>query len=552
MNERNVNEFADFGEFPDFGLTPAQRREAVLGHYYEYPGMDGPRGEIWCYTDAYSYLPGATVNLQVSATASRFDIEILRDGAVETPVFSKRGIDCKWQETPAQCSVAGCGWETTFAFKTDENWPSGAYRITLKAHGNDGQPIHCHHLFILRPAAGRKPGRILQVAATGTWTAYNTWGGSNHYQGITGPNGDQYATTVSIERPFCRGFVVLPSDAPRVPLEFVTPPAAPPRYPHMEWAFANGYSKKYASSGWASYDSLFFRWAEREGFAIDLASQHELHFSPEILDGYDCVAFVGHDEYWTWEMRDAVDHYVDGGGRAARFAGNFMWQTRLEDDGKRQTCYKYRARAEDPVYRSADPRRTSGCWEATEAGRPAAETFGLNALRGLYVGWGGCAPRGVRGFPVYRPEHWAFAGTGIYYGDLLGADGHAFGYEVDGLDYVIRGGLPEPEEGSGAPDGLQILALGMSSLKEESADIPADDQFLSDADAKFVADTLIGDNGDTAVERIKRGCGMIVNFPRGKGEVFHAGSCEWVAALKRGDRMVQRVTANVLNQYLKR
>ncbi len=117
---------------------------------------------------------------------------------------------------------------------------------------------------------------------------------------------------------------------------------------------------------------------------------------------------------------------------------------------------------------------------------------------------------------------------------------------------MIRGGLPEPEEGSGAPDGLQILALGMSSLKEESADIPADDQFLSDADAKFVADTLIGNDGDAAVERTKRGCGMIVNFPRGKGEVFHAGSCEWVAALKRGDRMVERVTANVLNQYLKR
>lgn len=546
MNVRNVT------EFPDFGLTPAQRREAVLGHYYEYPGMDGAQGEIWCYTDAYSYLPGATVHLQVSATAARFDIDIVRDGAIETPVFSRRGIDCKWQETPAQSSVVGCGWETTFSFKTDENWPSGAYRITLNAEGNNGQRIHCHHLFILRPAAGRKPGRILQVAATGTWTAYNTWGGSNHYQGITGPNTDQYATTVSIERPFCRGFVLLPADAPRVPLDFVTPPAAPPRYPHMEWAFANGYSKKYASSGWASYDSLFFRWAEREGYAVDLVSQHDLHFSPEILNGYDCVVFVGHDEYWTWEMRDAVDQYVDGGGHAARFAGNFMWQTRLEDDGKRQTCYKYRARAEDPVYRSADPRRTSGCWEAAETGRPAAETFGLNALRGLYVGWGGCAPRGVRGFPVYRPEHWAFTGTGIYYGDLLGADGHAFGYEVDGLDYVIRGGLPEPEEGSGAPDGLQILALGMSSLKEESADIPADDQFLSDADAKFVADTLIGDNDEAAVERIKRGCGMIVNFPRGKGEVFHAGSCEWVAALKRGDRMIERVTANVLNRYLKR
>ncbi|MEP9373577.1 N,N-dimethylformamidase beta subunit family domain-containing protein [Mesorhizobium sp. KR1-2] len=537
-------------DFPDFGLTPEQRREAVLGHYYEYPGMDGARGEIWCYTDAYSYAPGAIARLHVSSTAPSYRLEVIRDGATETPVLTRENLPAGWQDTPDQCSVVGCGWEASFEFRVEENWPSGAYRIILTAEGRDGKPIHCHHLFILRPMLGRKPGRVLQVAATGTWTAYNTWGGSNHYQGITGPGRNQYATTVSIERPFCRGFVMLPNDAPRVPLEIYTPPAAVPRYPHMEWAFANGYSKKYASSGWASYDRHFFRWAERAGYAVDLASQHELHFAPEILDGYDCVVFVGHDEYWTWEMRDAVDAYVERGGHAARFAGNFMWQTRLEDNGKRQTCYKYRARAEDPVYRSADPSRTSGSWEAAEVGRPAAQTFGLNALRGLYVGWGGCAPRGVRGFPVYRPEHWAFAGTGIYYGDLLGAEGHAFGYEVDGLDYVIRGGLPEPAENSGAPEGLEILALGMSSLKEESADIPADDQFLSDEDAKFVAEIIEGNDGDEAVDRIKRGCGMIVNFSRGKGEVFHAGSCEWVAALKRRDAMVERVTANVLDKYL--
>ncbi|MCR4268717.1 ThuA domain-containing protein [Nitratireductor sp. ZSWI3] len=539
-------------DFPDFGLTLEERRTAVLGHYYEYPGMDGGRGEIWCYTDAYAYPPGATVRLHVSSTAPTYRLDILRDGAAETAVLTREGLSAAWQDTPDQCSVSGCGWQASCEFRIAEDWPSGAYRITLTAQGRDGRPIRCHHLFIVRPAPGAKPGRILQVAATGTWTAYNTWGGSNHYQGITGPKRNQYAPRVSIERPFCRGFVVLPHEAPRVPLEIVTPPAAAPRYPHMEWAYANGYSKKYASSGWASYDSLFFRWAERSGYAVDLASQHELHFTPEILDGYDCVVFVGHDEYWSWEMRDAVDGYVERGGRAARFAGNFMWQTRLEDEGRKQVCYKYRARAEDPVYRSADPRRTSGCWEARETSRPAAQTFGLNALRGLYVGWGGCAPRGVRGFPVYRPEHWAFSGTGVYYGDLLGADGHAFGYEVDGLDYVIRGGLPEPAEGAGAPEGLEILALGVSSLKEESADIPADDQFLSDADAKFVAGTLIGNDGEEAVDAIKRGCGMIVNFPRGKGEVFHAGSCEWVAALKRGDAMVERVTANVLDRYLTR
>jgi len=537
-------------EFPDFGLTPEQRREAVRGHYYEWPGMDGERGEIWCYSDRFSYRPGETVTLHVSATAPQYGIAVFRDGGVEAKVFEKTGLSARWQDTPDQCSVEGCDWQTSFEFRVEADWPSGAYRITLTADGRDGKLILSHHLFIVAPPPGRKPGRLLQVAATGTWLAYNTWGGSNHYQGITGPKRDQYATMVSTQRPWCRGFAVLPKDAPRVPLEVGVPPKTVPRYPHMEWAFATGHSKKYASSGWASYDSHLFRFAERQGYAIDLASQHDLHFSPEILDGYDCIVFVGHDEYWTWEMRDAVDTYVERGGHAARFAGNFMWQTRLEDEGRRQVCYKYRARAEDPAYRGGDVTRATNSWEAPEVGRPGSATFGLNATRGVYAGWGGCAPRGVRGFPVYRPEHWAFAGTGIYYGDLLGADSHVYGYEVDGLDFEIRGGLPYPTSDSGAPDGLQVLAVGMASQVEESADIPIEDQFLTDEDGRFTAETLFGEASDANLDKVKRGNGMIVNFTRGKGEVFHAGSCEWVAGLLRQDPMVERVTKNVLDRYL--
>ncbi|MBP1860608.1 N,N-dimethylformamidase beta subunit family domain-containing protein [Rhizobium herbae] len=538
--------------FPDFGLSADERREAVRGHYYEYPGMDGARGEIWCYTRAYTYARGAMVDLHISSTASSCRLEIVRDGDVQTSVYGTDDIATAWQETPDQVSVTGCGWEPTFTFQIHDSWPSGAYRITLTAEGRDGKPIRCHHLIIVLPNAGSKPGRILQVAATGTWTAYNTWGGSNHYQGITGPNRDQFATTVSIERPLCRGFVVLPDDAPRVPLEVNLPPGTVPRYPHMEWAFANGYSKKYASSGWASYDSQFFRWAEQQGYGVDLASQHELHFNPGILDDYDCVVFVGHDEYWTWEMRDAVDAYVDRGGRVARFAGNFMWQTRLEDEGQRQVCYKYIARKEDPVYQSGDVTRATNSWEAPEIGRPGALTFGLNATSGVYAGWGGCAPRGVRGFPVYRPGHWAFAGTGLFYGDLLGADSHIYGYEVDGLSYDIRHGLPYPSADSGAPEGLEILALGMASQVEESDILAPEDQFFGDEDGRFIAETLYGDASDENMEKVRYSNGMIVNFKRGKGEVFHAGTCEWVAGLLRKDAMVERVTANVLNRYLNR
>jgi hypothetical protein len=538
--------------FPDFGLSVEERREAVRGHYYEYPGMDGERGEIWCYTRHFAYARGAMVDLHISSTAFSCQLEIVRDGGVQTSVYGTDDIATVWQETPDQVSVLGCGWAPTFTFQIHESWPSGPYRITLTAEGRGGKLIHCHHLFIVLPNAGPKPGRILQIAATGTWTAYNTWGGSNHYQGITGPNRDQFATTVSIERPLCRGFVVLPKDAPRVPLDVSLPPGTVPRYPHMEWAYANGYSKKYASSGWASYDSQFFRWAEGQGYAVDLASQHELHFNPGILDGYDCVVFVGHDEYWTWEMRDTVDAYVDRGGRVARFAGNFMWQTRLEDEGQRQVCYKYIARKDDPVYQTGDVTRATNSWEAPEIGRPGALTFGLNATNGVYAGWGGCAPRGVRGFPIYRPGHWAFAGTGLFYGDVLGADSHIYGYEVDGLSYDIRHGLPYPSSDSGAPEGLEILALGMASQVEESDVLAPEDQFFGDEDGRFIAETLYGEASDENLEKVRYSNGMIVNFKRGKGEVFHAGTCEWVAGLQRADSMVERVTANVLNRYLKR
>ena len=131
-----------------------------------------------------------------------------------------------------------------------------------------------------------------------------------------------------------------------------------------------------------SYDSHVFRWAERAGYEVDLIGQHGLHFAPGILDGYDCAVFVGHDEYWTWEMRDTVDAWVARGGSAARFAGNFMWPTRFDDEGRKQVCYKYKARAEDPAYRpGGDVTRATNSWEAPEIGRPGVTTFGQMCIR---------------------------------------------------------------------------------------------------------------------------------------------------------------------------
>jgi len=526
-------------------------RLAVFTNYAERPApIPAGSARIWSYTDKLSYEPGETVRVHASTTAPSFDALVVRDTADPETVLALRAIKGARYETPGDCSVRGCGWPVAFEFTIPADWPSAAYRLTTSA----GAFAEHHHLFIVRPtmqAASWAERRLLLVASTATWTAYNDWGGSNHYEGITGPGGNQFSPVLSLDRPLARGFALLPPQAPRVALAERPPAGARPRYPHMEWAYRNGFSKKYASAGWASYDRHFAHWAEREGYAVDIISQTDLHFRSALIDRYPCLVFVGHDEYWSWEMRDAIDAYVEKGGRVARFAGNFMWQIRLEDQGRRQVCYKYRARAEDPFRGGDRAHRVTDSWEAPEVGRPGALTFGLNATRGLYAGWGGCVPRGARGFPIYRPEHWAFAGTGLYYGDILGGESHVFGYEVDGLDYVVRGGLAYPSGAEAVPEGLEILALGLSTLAEEGETAREGEVFIGLEDAAFAARTLEGRDDPAAIDRVKRGCGMIVSFRRGRGEVFHAGSCEWVAGLVRRDAAVMRVTRNVLERFLR-
>ena len=125
----------------------------------------------------------------------------------------------------------------------------------------------------------------------------------------------------------------LPPGAPREGHQVPPPQFAPPRYRAKEWARLTGRSRHYASAFWATYERHFVVWAERQGYELDYLTQQDLDLSPECLDGYRCVVIVGHDEYWSWRMRDTLDRFLDRGGNLARFAGNFEWQVRLEEKG---------------------------------------------------------------------------------------------------------------------------------------------------------------------------------------------------------------------------
>jgi hypothetical protein len=517
--------------------------------WYEAPREDPEWPEVYTYTDAISYQPGDVVKLHGSTTAKTWSIQIYRDGYNPALVHRADNIPGIFTPAPKDAYKAGCGWPVAHSWNVPAGETSGFYRVVSSCERRDGSPFVQHHFFVVRPTKATRRGRFLMILPTATWTAYNDWGGASHYIGVDGASKNQFSPSLSLQRPWTRGTAWLPEGAPRIPVTPIPGPLAAPRYPIKEWAYSNGFGYYYAASGWAQYDRHFVQWAEREGYAFDMITQTDLHLRPEIVADYSCVVIVGHDEYWSHEMRIAIESYVRQGGHLARFGGNFVWQIRLEEGGQQQVCYKGRASQEDPVRGTEDAHLLTSSWEDPKVNWPGATTVGVNGFGGIYASWGGFAPRGQRGFTVYRPAHWVFDNTDLHYGDIFGGEAEIFGYEVDGLDYTFRHGLPYPTGADGAPTNVEILGMAPAMNAELEHAGEGFCYYLRDKDLRGVAQTMLGSTSPENLDKRRYGAGMLVHMPMGEGEVVTAGSCEWIMGLKRNDFYTQQITRNILDRF---
>ena len=72
------------------------------------------------------------------------------------------------------------------------------------------------------------------------------------------------------------------------------------------------------------------------------------------------------------------------------------------------------------------------------------------------------------------------------------------------------------------------------------------DNFIGHLDAEEVALVVYGAVTPETLGRASRGNGCMVEYRHGKGAVYNAGSCEWVAGLIARDAVVERVTKRIL------
>lgn len=512
----------------------------------ERPSGNPADPEIWCYAGRFSYLPGETVDIHVHTTADVYDITIVRDGATPIKVWSREGLKGEAHPTPVNAYEVGCGWPVAVSYAIPEDCASGFYLVIVSMEMG-GRRYEREGFFVVRGTDRADRPRHVLILSTSTMMAYNDWGGANHYRGLgDDPYTEIPSPVLSTQRPVARGMLRLPVGAPRASSPHTPKLGEVPRHESYEWAHTYGYSRHAADAFWATYERNFAVWAERHGYALDYLTQHDLHEDPTCLAPYACAVFVGHDEYWTWEMRDTVDAFAKAGGNVARFGGNFIWQVRLEDDGKRQVCY--RLQEADPRGEEM-PTRTTTAWDAPCVGRPGALTMGLTGTAGCYNRYGTAAPRSSGGFTVYRPNHWIFENTDLNYGDVFGAAPICVAaFEMDGVDYTFRHGLPYPTHEDGAPETLEILAMAPAvagEIDKWNGAVPLG------APVYETIGFLHAAFGDQLPERFKGECygsGMVAIFQQGEGEVFNGGSTEWVNGLIHRDPFTEQITHNVLRR----
>lgn len=506
------------------------------------------------YTDRTSARPGDKIAVHISSAASPCRLEVSRIAAEKKLVKTINDIQTIEHGTPPDSYTVGCGWAETCDLEIGADWPTGYYDLRLV----DALGEEWHHFVCVRPAADAPRAKALIVLATNTYNAYNYWGGKSAYANVaalmsgTMPLGEAIADAtgwLSTRRPYPQPIIAAPDDVPRLinlrPRGFEERPwGADPTW-HL-YAKATPYD---GSAGYLNkWEHAFTAWAEGEGIALDYATDYDLEVDPDALAGYSCVLLVGHSEYWSGRERDALEAFVDGGGKLAIFSGNTgFWKVRYEDDGASFVCHKTRGFEVDPIAQN-DPAQATHLWSHKAFGRPEAEITGLTFIFGGYHRLGMCVARGQAGYTVYNPDHWALDGSDLYYGDVFGGDIPMLGYENDGCRFRFgRDGIPHAETDLGVPENLEIIAIAPCAFGEV-----VDGKYhriVPPEDLDVIARDVFDDPEYAHSPGILRGHAVLASFKRGAGEVFNSGTTEWAHALKAGDPFVSRITRNVLARF---
>jgi hypothetical protein len=338
--------------------------------------------QIEGYTDRVSALAGDTVQVMMTSDAPHAAAWALYrlgwyGGAGARKVMDGGAIQIGPQGACPHTSTGliRCQWPATFTVTIPHDAVSGLYLVRV-VRGDR------YATFLPLVVRDDRAADVLFQAGVSTYQAYNPWGGESLYQDDFDHVPGGFALSVSFDRPYGR--------------------------------FGDGQMLR--------YEQRMARFLERNGYDVTYTSS--LDVSREgagALTKRGAWFYVGHDEYWSGELRDAIEGARDSGVPELWFGGNpAYWKVRYTDpgpDGNARVITVYKMNpAADPL---AGTSQRTGRWRDPPIDRPEEQLLGV-----MYESWM------LFGQPwvVRNSSHPFYAGTGLGDGDSVPM---LTGYEYD-------------------------------------------------------------------------------------------------------------------------
>lgn len=318
---------------------------------------------------------GGATTLYVSTTAPAFHVEAYRmgyyGGARGRLIWTSPPVAGVAQ--PPFSVVTGTNtvedhWGPSLAVHTDATWPPGDYLFKLVAASG----YQSYVPLTIRDDASTAAYVISNDVTT--WQAYNLYGGYDLYNGPKG-----FATRsriVSFDRPY-----------------FLSPTGG-----------------DHGSGDFLGNEENLVAFAESLGLDVTYSTDVDLHEHPELLLRHRVFLSLGHDEYYSLSMRNALLSAIDHGVNLVFFGANAIYRhIRFEASplGPDRHEVDYKDPAEDPV--KTGPDVTPAAWRS-----PPNNQFESQIIGDLYQ----CNPV-MADMVVTDPGAWVFAGTGLVAGATL-------------------------------------------------------------------------------------------------------------------------------------
>ena len=341
-------------------------------------------------------------------------------------------VGCNSCHVDTQTGLVQASWQPSYTLTVPFDWVTGVYLAKFI----DANGFQTYAPFDVRGNIG---SHYVVVTSDTTYAAYNEWGGYSLYHSSNlETNEPPRAVKVSFDRPYTQGH-------------------------------GSGYV--------LAFEADAIHWLEHMGYDLSYLSSVDLHENPGQLLRHQAYLSLGHDEYWTKEMRDGVENARNHGvGLAFLGADAGYWQMRFEPDGagiKDRTivCYKVLTAlndlTHDPLY-GKDNSRVTTQWRDPLLNRPENALIGI-----MYSNFENVK----NGFPwqmspqVQSP---LLDGTGLQPGQQYGCG--LVGYE---WDRVFNNGA--------TPAGLQVLGTSYTVDYTNKPDISNTTYYIAPSGALVFA-----------------------------------------------------------------